>query len=65
MVKKKQNHLTERKFIIVGHLGCSVVEHLPLTQGLILGSGIESHVGEDSTPVEPVFLSAYVSASLS
>ena len=28
-----------------GRLGGSVVEHLPLAQGAILGSGIKSHIG--------------------
>ena len=28
-----------------GHLGGSVFEHLPLAQGMIPGSGIESHIG--------------------
>ena len=28
-----------------GRLGASAVEHLPLAQGMILGSGIESHIG--------------------
>ena len=29
----------------IGHLGGSVVEHLPLPQGVICGSEIESHMG--------------------
>ena len=28
-----------------GHLGGSAVEDLPLAQGMIPGSGIESHIG--------------------
>ena len=30
---------------VQGHLGGSAVEHLPSAQGMILGSGINSHVG--------------------
>ena len=44
------------------HLAGSVVEHLPLTQGVILGSpGIESRIEFSSESASP---SAYVSASL-
>ena len=51
-----------------GNLGGSVVEHLPLAQGVILGLGIKSHVGLPAwslllpLPVSlPVFLSLSVS----
>ena len=32
----------------LGHLGGSAVEHLPLTQGVIPGLHIESHIGDFS-----------------
>ena len=35
------------KYLNKGHLGTSVVEHLPLAQVVILGPGIESHIGWD------------------
>ena len=45
-----------------GHLGGSVVEHLPLAQVMILDPGMEfPHQGPRREPASP---SAYVSASL-
>ena len=39
-------HQTYFKIITsLGHLGGSVVEHLPLAQGVIPGSGMEAYVG--------------------
>ena len=49
---------TNSKIKFLGHLVGSVVEHLPLTQGMIPGSGIKSHTGS-------LFLSLPVSLSLS
>ena len=48
----------------LGCLGGSVVECLPSGQGVILGQGIKSHIGELSPHREPAFPSAYVSASV-
>ena len=46
-----------------GHLGGSVVEYLPLTQGMIPGSW--DQVPHQAPLEEPVSPSSYVSASLS
>ena len=48
---------------IKGCLGGSVVEHLPLAQGVIPGS--RDQVPHGASYMEPAFPSAYVSASLS
>ena len=48
---------------VPGHLGGSVVEHLPLTQGVIPES--RDRVPHWASCMEPAFPSAYVSASLS
>ena len=52
---------------ILGHLGGSAVERLPLAQGLILESQIESHVGlpawRPASP-PPICVSASLSVSL-
>ena len=53
-----------QEFGILGCLGGSVVEHLPLAQGVFPGLGIESHIGLPHWE-EPASPSAYVSASLS
>ena len=45
----------------LGHLGGSAVGHLPLTQGVILGPGIESHIG---LPERGLLLPLPMSASL-
>ena len=47
---------------IVGRLGGSAVERLPLAQGMILGSGIESRMG---LPMGSLLLLLPVSLSLS
>ena len=48
-VKKKKTNKKNKKFLKKpkdeGHLGGSAVEHLPLAQGLIPDSQIESHIG--------------------
>ena len=46
-----------------GSLGGSAVERLPLAQGMILGSGIKSHVGSLLLPL-PVSLPFSLSVSL-
>ena len=46
----------------MGHLGGSVVEHLPLAQVVILGSW--DRVLHQAPCREPASLSAYISASL-
>ena len=46
-----------------GCLGGSAVEHLPLAQGMILGSGYQ--VPHPASCSEPASSSAYVSVSLS
>ena len=47
---------------LLGHLGSSVIEHLPLAQGMILGSWDQvSHQAPQGEPTSP---SAYVLASL-
>ena len=48
--------------LILGHLGGSAVEYLPLTQGMIPGS--RDQVPHRAPCEEPAFLSAHVSASL-
>ena len=46
---------------LLGHLGGSALEHLPSAQGVILGSGIKSHVG---LPAWRLLLPLSVSVSL-
>ena len=50
---------------ILGHLGGSAVEHLPLAQGMIPGSGIESHIGLLQRACFSLCLSLCLSLSLS
>ena len=50
-------------YIIQGRLGGSVVEHLPLAQGMILES--QDRVPHRASCMEPASPSACVSASLS
>ena len=52
-----------QKVSVLGHLDGSVVEHLPLTQGIIPGSW--DRVLHRAPSREPASPSAYVSASLS
>ena len=49
------------KLFIQGRLGGPVVKRLPLAQGMILGSGIESHIG---LPAGSLLLPLPVSLSL-
>ena len=39
------NSLPSKRKRFQGHLGGSVVEHLPLAEVVILGPGIKSHIG--------------------
>ena len=53
----------KKKSLLLGHLGGSVVEHLPSTQGMIPGSGDQvPHQAPYGKAASP---SAYVSTSLS
>ena len=52
-----------REIHLEGHLGSSVLEHLPSAQVMIPGPGMESHIGAPQR--EPASLSAGVSTSLS
>ena len=54
--------LTDLRSGSEGQLCGSVVEHLPLTQGMILDSW--GRVPHQASCMEPAFPSAYVSASL-
>ena len=52
-------HLKLLNDIFLEHLGGSMVEHLPLAQGVIPGPGIESHIG---LPAGSLLVSLPVSA---
>ena len=59
----KAKHLSAfHKLYNVERLGGSVVEHLPSARGVILGPGIESHIG---LPVRSLLLSLSMSLPLS
>ena len=52
------------KSVLMGRLGSSVVEHLPSAQVVILGSGIESHIGlPTGSPLLPLPVSLPLSVS--
>ena len=48
---------------MLGHLGGSAIEHLPLAQGMILES--QDRVPHQASCKKPAFPSAYVSACVS
>ena len=50
-----------KNYFVLGHLGGSAVEHLPLTQGMIPGSW--DRVPHQVPHGQPASLSAYVSES--
>ena len=53
-----------KKFRLMGHLSGSVVEHLPLAQGVVIPES-QYRVPHRAPCMEPAYPSAYVSASLS
>ena len=72
-MKKLENEISITYYYIIwlqlhqiikymGRLGGSVVEHLPSTQGVILGSWVESHIG---LPAGSLLLPLPMSLSLS